>query len=120
VRTLAEGWVALEFAIPRMGKRVDAVIIAGGIVFVIEFKIGAENYSATATDQVVDYALDLKNFHAPSHRRYVVPLLVATDAPDNEFELRWDADCVASPLLCNEQTLALAINAVFGRYTKAG
>ncbi|HET9217937.1 MAG TPA: hypothetical protein VFR18_13215, partial [Terriglobia bacterium] len=34
-----EGSIYLEFAVPRMGKRIDALVIIGSVVFVIEFKI---------------------------------------------------------------------------------
>lgn len=71
----------LEFAIPRMGKRTDVVIISEGHVFVVEYKVGAAEYQKNAIDQVLDYALDLKNFHEASHHRIVVPILVATEAP---------------------------------------
>src|ERR1039457_4040223 len=50
-----EGWIALEFSIPRMGKRVDAVIVLSGLIFVIEFKVGALHFDGSAIDQVVDY-----------------------------------------------------------------
>ena len=75
-----DGWIAFEFAIPRMGKRADVVLIAAGIVFVVEFKVGSHQFEAAASDQVVDYALDLKNFHAGSHDRRIVPIVVATMA----------------------------------------
>lgn len=58
LRDAKEGWIALEFAIPRMGKRVDAIVICQGVVFVVEFKVGSESYDASAIDQVMDYALD--------------------------------------------------------------
>ena len=74
LRDLDDGWIALEFAIPRMGKRVDSIVIFHGIVFVIEFKVGTMQYDAGAIDQVVDYALDLKNFHAGSHARRLAPV----------------------------------------------
>jgi hypothetical protein len=64
----------LEFAIPRMGKRADAIIVFEGLIFVIEYKVGADSYLQHAIDQVVDYSLDLKNFHEGSHRRPVVPV----------------------------------------------
>jgi hypothetical protein len=66
---LASGWVAFEFAIPRMGKRADNVILFGDVVFVLEFKVGTEEFDNSAKDQVIDYALDLKNFHSGSHDR---------------------------------------------------
>jgi hypothetical protein len=82
LRELHDGWIALEFAIPRMGKRVDTILIYQGIVFVIEFKMGAKHFDASAINQAIDYALDLKNFHAGSHARRIVPILVATKAND--------------------------------------
>jgi hypothetical protein len=39
---LEGGWIAFEFAIPRMGKRVDNIVLFGGVVFVLEFKVGAD------------------------------------------------------------------------------
>lgn len=75
-----EGSVFLEFEIPRMGHRVDAVVISGSAVFVIEFKVGASAFDRAAVDQVWDYALDLKNFHEASHHAIVVPVLVATES----------------------------------------
>ena len=72
------GRLFLEFEIPRMGKRADAVLVHAGTVFVIEFKVGADGYERADVDQCVDYALDLKNFHKGSHRAPIAPVLVAT------------------------------------------
>ena len=74
------GSISFEFAIPRMGKRVDTVIILDGIIFLLEFKINQKHFTAAANDQVTDYALDLKNFHSGSHHRRIVPIVVATKA----------------------------------------
>ena len=51
-----DGKIFLEFYIPRMGKRADAVLIAANIIFVIEFKAGASHHASIAFDQVEDYA----------------------------------------------------------------
>jgi hypothetical protein len=112
------GWIALEFSIPRMGKRVDALVIYGGIIFVLEFKVGAEQYSASAIDQVMDYALDLKNFHAGSHSRHIVPIVVATKASKGDVDLRWTADGIAEPLLCNAEHLGAFIHTAFTKTPK--
>src|SRR5690606_7854056 len=82
-RSLAclEGYIALEFAIPRTGRRIDAVVILKSICFVIEYKVGEEEYPNHAIEQVWDYALDLKNFHAASHDIPVVPVLVLRRTP---------------------------------------
>ena len=38
------GAIHLEFAIPRMGTRADAVIVIGPVVFVVEFKVGEREF----------------------------------------------------------------------------
>lgn len=68
------GEIVFEYSIPRMGKRIDCVIISGATVFPIEFKVGAKSYENLAINQVTDYALDLKNFHEQSHTRNIVPI----------------------------------------------
>ncbi len=70
-----------EYPIPRRNKRLDVVILAEDIIFVLEFKAGAETYDASAKRQVEDYALDLRDFHKQSLNRIIIPVLVATEAP---------------------------------------
>jgi hypothetical protein len=64
-RTLVNrtGRIYFEYAIPRMGKRIDVVLIIGPVIFVLEFKVGESHFNSSALDQVTDYCLDLKNFH---------------------------------------------------------
>ena len=102
-----EGYVFFEYSIPRLGKRVDVVLLIKGVVLCLEFKAGAERFESADREQVWDYALDLKNFHGPSRDLYVAPILVATDAPDEPFELKkcnYD-EKVYAPLLANGSTL---------------
>lgn len=75
-----DGSIFFEYAIPRMGKRIDVLLVIGGIIIILEFKVGANQYLSTDVDQVWDYALDLKNFHETSHNVPIIPVLVATDA----------------------------------------
>src|SRR5574340_310942 len=63
-----EGNIFLEFNVPRIGSRIDAVLISGPTIFVIEFKVGETNFRRDDLNQAWDYALDLKNFHKASHR----------------------------------------------------
>ena len=95
------GSILFEFSIPRMGRRIDVVLLLAGVVFVVEFKIGAAGYDSSAVDQVWDYALDLKNFHEASHHLTIVPLLVVPDGRDESDALRPDADGVVRPLRVN-------------------
>jgi hypothetical protein len=81
------GHVYFEYAIPRMGSRIDAVVLIGPVVFVLEFKVGASEFSAQAIDQVWDYALDLKNFHETSHHRHLAPVLIATEAQSPQIAI---------------------------------
>ena len=74
------GKVYFEFAVPRLGKRIDVVLLIDHVVFILEFKVGEAEFNSSAIDQVWDYALDLKNFHETTHDKPVVPLLIATRA----------------------------------------
>ena len=74
------GAIYLEFTIPRMGRRIDALVIIGPVIFVLEFKVGEQTFSSQDMDQVVDYALDLHNFHEGSHDAYIAPVLICTRA----------------------------------------
>jgi hypothetical protein len=94
------GTLYLEFNIPRMGSRVDAILIIGPVVFVVEFKVGETAFDRMAVDQVWDYALDLKNFHEASHNVSLVPILIATEAKEPpSSKLTKDADGVYCPIL---------------------
>jgi hypothetical protein len=109
----ADGRIFLEFYIPRMGKRVDAVLIAANIVFVIEFKVGASGHASIAFEQVEDYALDLKNFHEGSHTAPIVPVLVSTNAESRPIpELTFADDLVASPVGTNKSDLGRLIDVI--------
>lgn len=93
-----DGAILFEFSIPRMGRRVDVVLLAGAVVFVIEFKVHRDAFDRHAFEQVWDYALDLKNFHEASHARTIVPLLVATEAERTRVAPEKDADGVYRPI----------------------
>ncbi len=116
-----EGQILLEFEIPRMGRRIDAVVITRGVVLAIEFKVGSETFDRSAIEQVWDYSLDLKNFHEASHNASIVPILVATDAKRSSGHvLTPDHDQVYRPIRTNANdlraTILHCIEAVAGIY----
>ena len=80
-----EGAIYFEYSIPRMGERIDVVLLIGSAIFVLEFKVGEKTFSSHGLDQVCDYALDLKNFHEASHHQYIAPVLISTGAKSSEF-----------------------------------
>ena len=111
MRELGDGQIAFEYTIPRMGRRVDVVIIRKGQIFLLEFKVFEDEYPKHAVDQAVDYAVDLHNFHEASHATDLFPVLVCTVAPavPNNVELR---NHIATPMRCNEQNLASEIKRI--------
>ena len=103
-------WIHLEFDIPRLGRRVDAVLVTASCVVPIEFKVGAKTLQQIDHDQAWDYGLDLKNFHAPSHAAPIFPILCATEV--QKSDRRWKpphADGVRPPFCANAESLADAI-----------
>ncbi|MBQ2851793.1 MAG: DUF2075 domain-containing protein [Bacteroidales bacterium] len=108
------GEIIFEYSIPRLGKRIDVVLLLRGIVFVIEFKAGYSAYLQLDMEQVMDYALDLKNFHLDSHHRTIVPILVATDAKNSSAVLTSSVydDKIYNPLLSNTHSLRTVISDV--------
>lgn len=105
------GEIFFEFSIPRMGKRIDVLLIIEHVVFVVEFKVGERTYYGYNVDQVWDYALDLKNFHKPSHEAFLVPVLVATEAKESFLEVSVTShdDDLALPVRCNSNDLRMVI-----------
>lgn len=83
-----QGNLYFEFSIPRMGKRVDNILISNNFIFVIEFKIGDNHYTKEAQYQTIDYCLDLLNFHEGSQDKTIIPILVATKAPIEKNDIQ--------------------------------
>lgn len=110
-----EGKIVFEYIIPRMGKRVDAVILHRNIVFLLEFKCGEREYTVSAYDQVYDYALDLRNFQKESHNLLLVPIVVATKAKPVQNVI-CERDRIVEPLRCNEDNIAQAIMQVAEKF----
>ena len=105
------GAVFLEFEVPRLGSRIDAVVVSGSAIFPIEFKCGEEQFQLADYNQAWDYALDLKNFHEASHHAPVFPILVATGARRSDPDwLPAHADGVRPPCRCQASDLGRVIH----------
>lgn len=105
LREMQDAHILFEFSIPRMGKRIDNVLIFKDSILAIEFKVGDQYYTSHAIDQVMDYSLDLKNFHEASHNRQVIPIVVSTKAPAIENTVELHEDNVFMPLKANKANL---------------
>ena len=112
------GTIIFEYAIPRLSKRIDAVLLFKGIIFCLEFKTGSQEYSQEAFDQVFDYALDLKNFHKLSFDKIIVPILIPSNQRTYSTKIQISAynDGVINPLVSGKENLYTLIEEVLKRY----
>ena len=99
--------IIFEYDIPRLGKRIDVVLLLRGIIFCVEFKVGQKDALQADVEQVMDYALDLKNFHRFSHDKVIVPILVPTKrlTATTEFKPSVYEDQIYNPLIAGEERL---------------
>lgn len=113
-----EGHIIFEYDIPRLGKRIDVVLLLRGIVFCIEFKVGESQKLEPDVDQVLDYALDLKNFHKFSQDKIIVPILVPTRYPKTSSIVQSSIydDRVVNPLVTGAAGLSGLIASVLERF----
>ncbi len=113
-----DGHIIFEYDIPRLGKRIDVVLLLNGIIFCIEFKVGESQKLEADVDQVLDYALDLKNFHKYSQDKVIVPILVPTEyrnIPSKVQPSGYD-NRVLDPLVTGKTGLPALITAVLNEY----
>lgn len=120
VSELKDGHVIFEYTIPRIGKRIDNVILYRGIVFLLEFKVGAFSYPKYAIEQVLDYALDLSCFHKESHSKLLVPILICTEATDIDAPIKELRENILNVHMCNGNNLSNYIESVCERYKRSG
>ena len=114
-----DGHIIFEYDIPRLGKRIDVVLLMKGIIFCIEFKVGESRILEADVDQVLDYALDLKNFHKFSQDKVIVPILAATDYRDSSVLVQMSVydDRVVNPLFTGKAGLLGVLNSVLDRFS---
>ncbi|WP_394776616.1 DUF2075 domain-containing protein [Flavobacterium sp.] len=110
------GRVYFEFTIPRMGKRVDNILIIDNCIFVLEFKIGSNVYDKYAKDQAFDYGLDLNNFHEGSHEKIIIPILIADKAINFNNVYKNSFDNLYETIVANENNLAEVISETLSKF----
>lgn len=106
--------IIFEYDIPRLSKRIDVVLLLRGIIFCLEFKVGQKDILQADIEQVLDYALDLKNFHLYSHDKKIVPILIPTECQKatTEFKPSVYDDGIYNPLISGENGLQKLIENV--------
>ena len=113
-----DGRIIFEYEIPRLGKRVDVVLLLEGIIFCLEFKVGEFQILEADVDQVLDYALDLKNFHKFSQDRIIAPILIATNYRDASSDIQMSVydDRVINPLVTGKDGISKLIAEVLRKF----
>ena len=118
----ANGQIIFEYDIPRLGKRIDVVMLFKGIVFCLEFKvINSDRLSLMhGIDQVLDYALDLKNFHKFSEDKLIVPILIPQNYPTSSTCIQMSVydDRVINPLVTGKAKISALIKLVLDKFPK--
>jgi Uncharacterized conserved protein (DUF2075). len=113
-----DGHLLFEYTIPRIGNRIDNVLLYNGIVFLLEFKVGESTYANYAIEQVTDYALDLSCFHKESNNKLLVPILICTRAPEKHQTIKLMKDNILEPYCCNEFNIGKYILEVCSLYQR--
>lgn len=113
-----DGQIIFEYDIPRLGKRIDVVLLYRGVVFCLEFKVGESKILETNIDQVLDYALDLKNFHKFSEDKVIAPILVATNYSNRSTSIQMSVydDRVINPLVTGKAGISALIENVLEEF----
>ena len=112
--------VVLEYDFRRRGLRIDCVLLAPGIIAVLEFK--RSKLAPADADQVTNYCVNLVEFHEESRRQceeegvIVVPILIQTEGSyggrrsgGTEFHTApWGA-VLREPIRCGSTGLGAAL-----------
>ena len=108
VHSDAHKWtIFLEYEVPRLLSRIDVVLIAHDLIFVIEFKHERSTFELADQRQVEDYALDLKDFHLCSRDKIIIPLLLAPLAKSAFFNTTTErGNLVKRTIKANETNLS--------------
>lgn len=112
----SEGRIIFEYTIPRIGKRIDNILIINGLIFLLEFKVGGDNYYNHDIEQVMDYALDLKYFHKQSDNKTLIPILISTEAKIRTNKIEKYEDKIFKPLLCNKDNISISISKIVQKF----
>ncbi len=113
-----KGQIIFEYDIPRLGKRIDVVLLLNGIIFCLEFKVGQTSILENDIDQVLDYALDLRNFHKLSQDKVIAPILIATNTNRVSSEIKSSIydNKVLNPLVTGKENLKELISKVLLKF----
>lgn len=111
----AHHWnVMLEYPIPRRQKRIDVVLLTTARIYCLEFKTGEQQVNRAALNQVDDYALDLRDFHAASAGCEIVPILILRSSASLKKPFEATNELVRRPFVSGYDDLAKVLHDIEG------
>jgi hypothetical protein len=118
VDSTASNWhILFEYELPRIPWRIDAVILANDLIFVIEFKDEREIYQSADVEQSLKYAYALHNFHLESNDRVIIPILLAPNAPTKSSSIKLNSQVTYKTCLkANANNLSKIVYQAFTDY----
>ncbi len=111
---MQDWWLLLEYPMLRLGRRADAIVLTPRAILVLEFKIGARHFAPADREQVEDYALDLRDFHAGSRRHPIVPILIATDGKPRQQSRNFPISAVWNVIDASAASLPALLDDIAG------
>lgn len=106
----------LEYPIARREKRIDVVLTIRSAIIVVEFKNGRDSYQRADEEQLLDYCLDLRDFHFETRDKDIFPVLLASDAPSkSSFPLTQGH--IQPTVYANRQSLNAVIRSICANLT---
>lgn len=113
-----KGYVIFEYVLSRVNMRIDVVLLMDDVVFSLEFKNNETSFLIPDIDQADGYGYALKNFYEVNRDKYVVPILIATKAPNNECSKSADLgiDKLFSLFKANVEKMAEYIDLIRMKY----
>ncbi len=94
----AAGWsILLEYVLPIVGQRVDCVVLAGDLIFVIEYKGGHSATARASLQQAQEYSLNLVDFQEASRWRTAIPIAVGAFKTSIPLDVRSEHEGAAVP-----------------------
>ena len=113
---LNEGIIIFEYDIPRMGNVIDNVILINGLIFVLEFKVGSDNYETSDINQLDNYVQLLENYHEESRNKVTVPILVETEAESIDNPIRKNDNNIFDIIKANKNNLSEIMISIISEY----
>jgi DUF2075 family protein len=109
--------ILLEYPIPRVGKRIDAVLLMQDVIVAIETKTGFAPTSAQR--QVDDYCIYLACFHEPSANQKLVPLVISDARVARSGERPYAADLIEPCEFAETDSVGKKLLGIAHRYPSA-